>query len=267
MEQLRELLRVLLPDIRVLVANQFFQILLTDDRHLNDQEPRGECLIDLTGSGVPVVHGPDKPRSLIQADAVVSRNIDDPAEIQNGVKNSQRFIFRHIDLIKNAETALLCHPQNRSLPQANRAVLKRIRSDQRSGVCIDIKRNIPLRSPENRGQILRQNVFSGSLRTGQEQMLADQQRGQCLFPHIRSVVMVHRIRYPPFHSRIQLIVRTKGFDLRKYPVRNPLLFQKTDHFRITHLIDAPSFFLFQLTLHAQLTRYMKIHSRRVNTTA
>ena len=78
----------------------------------------------------------------MQIDLVISRNINGTAVIQSGVKNGNRVVFRHIDLIKDSEASIFRTLVNTSLAELYLVVCERIRSDEICTVCIYMERNI-----------------------------------------------------------------------------------------------------------------------------
>ena len=142
---------------------EFAQIVLPDYRHIHHHEPGNQRFVQLPGPGVAIVHGADEPGRVVQRHAAVARNVNDPAEIQRGVEHGQRFVFRHIHLVQNAEAAKSCALAHGAFPEADLASLQRIGADEGRRVHIDVHGDVPHGAAEQGGQILRQHVFAGGL--------------------------------------------------------------------------------------------------------
>ena len=128
---------------------------------------------------------------------IVARHIDDAAVVERGVKNTDRIVFRHVDLIENTKTAFLCTAVNAAFPECDLLVLERICSDQLGASCVYMEGNVVRRSSENIRQCLCQHVFSRCLLAGQQQIFALQQRGNChlqnLFSEKRDFRRAHAV--------------------------------------------------------------------------
>ena len=80
-------------------------------------------------------------------------------------------VLCHIDLIKNTKAAIFRTQIDRPFPKLDLIVSKRIGADQRTAVHIYMEGNVVRRTMEQVRQILCQNIFSGCLRSGQQNML------------------------------------------------------------------------------------------------
>ena len=128
------------------------------------------------------------------------------------MEHGKRLVFRHVDLVQNAETAVFRTLIYGAVAKGYLPVLKGVCSDQGGRVGIQIKRNIPLGPTENGGKVFCQNVFARGLGTHKEQILPGKQGGQSLFPYILSVIMVFRCGNTPGHFPTDRVRLTKIFD-------------------------------------------------------
>ena len=128
---------------------------------------------------------------------IVARHIDDTAVVERRVKNTDRIVFRHVDLIENTKAAFLGTAVNAALPECDLLVLERIGSDQLGTSRIYMEGNVVRRSSENVRQCLRQHIFSRCLFAGQQQIFALQKRGnrhlQNLFSKKRDFRRAHAV--------------------------------------------------------------------------
>ena len=170
-------------------GQQLFQILLTDGGHLDDHKPGGQGLVQLPGPGVAVVHGGDEPGRRFHGDAVITRHIDDPAEIQRRVQYRQRLVFCHVDLIQNAKAAESCALVDGAGAEAHLPIFKGVHSDQSCGVHIHMKGNVPGRAAKHHCQVFCQDIFAGSLSASKQQVLTTQQGGSGILPDVFPVIV------------------------------------------------------------------------------
>ena len=123
----------------------------------------------------------------MQIDLVISRNINGTAVIQSGVKNGNRVVFRHIDLIKDSEASIFRTLVNTSLAELYLVVCERIRSDEICTVCIYMERNIVGGTVKYPGKIFSQDIFSRCLGSCEEKILPHQDSGNRHFQDFFSI--------------------------------------------------------------------------------
>ena len=107
---------------------------------------------------------------------IVSRYIHNPPIVERRVKHRNRVILCHIDLVKDSKTAVYRALIHRTRPQLHFTAAKCICAHKRAAVHVDMKGHVVGRSAEHPRKIFRQNIFSGRLRAGQQDILALQQR-------------------------------------------------------------------------------------------
>ena len=132
----------------------------------------------------------------MEADAVIARHVDGPAEVQCGMEHRQGFVLGHVDLVQNAETALFRALIDRALAQRYLAVIERVGAQQGGGIGVDVKGHIPTGTPESGSQVFRENIFAGGLGAHQQQVLPAQQSRQGLFPDLLAVIEIAGLRNP-----------------------------------------------------------------------
>ncbi|MPN02724.1 hypothetical protein SDC9_149940 [bioreactor metagenome] len=195
---------------------QLHEVFLRDGWHVDDQKAGGQRLIQVPGPRVAVVHGGDKAGGVRQRNAVVTRHVNAAAEVQRGVEHGQRLVFRHIDLIQNAESSLQRAAGDGPMAQGDLASGEGIRPDQRGRVGVDIERHVPLGTAKQSGEVFRQIVLAGGLGAHQQQMLPAQKGRDRLLPHVPPIVGIagpgnavgyvipHRgLLHPPIFRRVQ----------------------------------------------------------------
>ena len=96
----------------------------------------------------------------MKVDPVIARNINGAAIVQSCMKDRDRIVLCHIDLIQNTEATILGTLIDAALSEADFIVYKGIRSDQVSAVCIDMERYIINRTAKSICQIFCQDIFS-----------------------------------------------------------------------------------------------------------
>ena len=191
-----ELTADLLVNIRKPPADQLHEIFLRDDRHVKDCKTRCERFVELPRSRIPVIHCRDKTCLRLKLHPGISRNIQNAPEIKGGMEDGEGFIFSHIDLIEDTESALYGCKKDGSFPENDTAPVICIRPDQIGRVCSDVERDVPDRPQESCSEILGQDIFSGRLRTGEQKVPAGKNRGERLLPHFLSVIHIFRMRDP-----------------------------------------------------------------------
>ncbi len=76
----------------------------------------------------------------MKIDPVISRNINRTAIVQSCMKDRDRIIFCHIDLIQNTKSTVFGTLIDAAFSEADFIIYKGIRSDQISAVCVDMER-------------------------------------------------------------------------------------------------------------------------------
>ena len=180
------------------------QVILGDHRHVQHYKAGHQRLVQLTCSGVAVVHGADEAGGGVKLDALIAGNIDDAAEVQRGMQHRQRLVLRHVHLVQHAEAAQTGALADGALPEHHLAVLQGVRADQGRGVHVHIHGHIPVGTAEHGGKVLRQHVLAGGLGACQQQMLAAQQRRRRALPDLLAVVQKAR------HGNARLCLRRSG---------------------------------------------------------
>ena len=99
----------------------------------------------------------------MKVDPVIARNINGAAIVQSCMKDRDRIVLCHIDLIQNTEATILGTLIDAPFSEADFIVYKGIRSDQVSAVCIDMERYIVNRAAKSICQIFCQDIFSRGL--------------------------------------------------------------------------------------------------------
>ena len=95
----------------------------------------------------------------MKVDPVIARNINGATIVQSCMKDRDRIVLCHIDLIQNTEATILGTLIDAALSEADFIVYKGIRSDQVSAVCIDMERYIINRAAKSICQIFCQDIF------------------------------------------------------------------------------------------------------------
>ena len=179
---------VLRSKIRELCPQQLFQVVLGDGGHLDDHEAGGQGLVQLPGTGVAVVHGGDEAGLLGQRDAVVAGHVNGAAEVQHCVQHGQRLVLGHVDLVQHAKAAALGAAVHRPGAEHHLAVGKGVHADEGGRVHVYMEGDVPRGAAKGGGKIFRQHILAGGLAAGQQQVLAAEQSGQRLLPHLFAVV-------------------------------------------------------------------------------
>ena len=187
-EQQCKLAHILGSKIGELRPQQLFQIVLRNGGHLDDHETGGECLVQLTGAGITVVHGGNKAGLLRQRDAVVAGHIDGTAEVQHRVQHGQRFVFGHVDLIQHTKAAALGAAVYRAGPEHHLTVRKSVHANEGCCIHVHMEGDVPRRTAKGGGKVFGQHVFAGGFSACQQQVFAAEQRRQRLLPHLFAVV-------------------------------------------------------------------------------
>ena len=99
------------------------------------------------------------------------------------------FIPCHIDFIENPKAATLCTTVHRSGSECNPAIVKCIRTYQRSRIHINMEGNIPCRTFKNCCKILCKHIFSRCLLSCQQKISATQKHCKSLFPYLIAIIM------------------------------------------------------------------------------
>jgi len=102
----------------------------------------------------------------------VSRHINCSAVIQSCMQHRYGIVFCHVDFIKDPKTSGFCTLDNRTFPQLDFVVAERIRTDQCTAVCIDMKRNIISWPSKKPGKIFCKNIFPGGLSAAEQHVFA-----------------------------------------------------------------------------------------------
>ena len=191
---------------------------------MDDHKAGGQGLVQLPGAGVAIVHGGDKAGGGGDGHPLVSGDVQHPPEIQGGVEDSQGLVFRHVDLVQNAETPVSGALVNRSGAETDLPVCKGVRANQPGGVQVHMKRHVPRGASEHRGQVFHQHVFAGGLAPGEQQVFPAQQRGDGLLPNLTPVVAELGDRNPL--RRLRGIVLPEPFQFLQQSGAYPFLLQK-----------------------------------------
>ena len=75
--------------------------------HIDHQETGNQSFVQLLCSCISVVHGSDKTCRRMKVDPVIARNINGAAIVQSCMKDRDRIVLCHIDLIQNTEATIL----------------------------------------------------------------------------------------------------------------------------------------------------------------
>ena len=165
----------------------------------------------------------------MEADALIAGHVNGAAEVQRGVEHSQRFVFRHVDLIQHAEAAQFRALVDGALAQGDGAVGKGVRTQQGGGVGVDVEGHIPAGTGEGGGQIFRQDVFAGGLGADQQQVLAAQQGRGRLFPDILAVIEIPGLGNPAGQFSVDGEFGPEGFDFVNDAQADALASQEFQH--------------------------------------
>ena len=141
------------------------------------------------------------------------------------MEHGQRFVFRHIHLVQNAEAAKSRALAHGAFPEADLASLQRIGADEGRRVHIDVHGNVPHGAAEQGGQILRQYVFSGGLGACQKQVLPAQHRRRGGFPDVLAVVYKSGVWNPAAYFLRHAVGVPEGTDFCKQVPVHALSFQ------------------------------------------
>ena len=103
-------------------------------------------------------------------------------------RRKSSLVFGHIDLIQHAEAAALGAAVDRAGPELYLSALEGVHADEGGCVHVDVERDVPRGTPEGGGKVLCQHVLASGLAARQQQILAAEQSGQRLLPHLSAVV-------------------------------------------------------------------------------
>ena len=142
----------------------------------------------------------------MQRDDVVARHIDQTAVVQHGVKHGDSVVFRHVDLVKDAEAAVGSGLRHWPLAQTHFAADKGVGSDEGAGVGVDVEGDGILRPAEQPGQIVRQNVLAGCLAAAQQQVFPLQQGRRRQLQRLLADKVNHGFYDSRLHRRIHRII-------------------------------------------------------------
>ena len=144
-----------------------------------------------------------------------------------------------------------------------------------------MERHIPVRPPEHRREILRQNILPRRLRPHEQQMLPRKQRRHRRLHHLAPLINIARPRHPAprrqsralrLRSRIRrLRLAPPVLRRRKQPLRHPLLPPGRKHLRArktqasrNHIFKHQQNFLSKTANHNNLRRTASASARRPN---
>ena len=129
------------------------------------------------------------------------------------MKHTGCIIFCHIDLIEDTKSAFFRTAVHTSFSELYFIISEGVRSNQGTAVGIYIKRNIIGGSSKHPGQIFRQNIFTGSLSSCEQQIRPLEQRRhghlQNFFPIERNL----RFRDPVSYCLVNRILFSECFHL------------------------------------------------------
>ena len=80
----------------------------------------------------------------------------------------QGLVFRHVNLVQDAEAAVFRALIDGAGTELYLSVFERVHADKTRSVHVDVEGNVPGRTAEHCGQVFRQDVFSGSLSANQQ---------------------------------------------------------------------------------------------------
>ena len=200
-EKLHELSPVFLLQRGEFLSQKPVQTVPVNGGHLDHREPAGQGLVQLSCSGVAVVHGANEAGGWIHLHPIITGYINGAAEVQRGVEHSQCLVFRHVDLVQDPEAAMLRAEIHRAGTEGHLPVFKGIHADETGGVHVHMKGYIPAWPCKDLGQIFRQHIFTRSLAAGQQQIFPAQEGGNGGFPDLLSVVMVAGLGDPVLQLR------------------------------------------------------------------
>ena len=145
------------------------------------------------------------------------------------MEHGKGLVFCHIDLIQYAEAALGSTFIDGPLAEADLTVLEGVGTNQRGGIGVQVKGDVPFRAPEHSGEVFRQNVFAGGLGAYQQDVLPGQQGRQRFFPNVRAVIVIFGHGNPIFILRCRRVLAAKVLDAADDILFYSLLSQKIQH--------------------------------------
>ena len=110
-------------------------------------------------------------------DTLIARHVDEAAVVERGVQHGHSVVFRHVDLIQDAEAAVLRGERDRAAAQPHFAAGEGVGSDQRAAVGIHVERHSVDRTAEQPRKVVRQDIFARGLAAGEQNVLPLQKRG------------------------------------------------------------------------------------------
>ena len=110
----------------------------------------------------------------MQGDTLIAGHVDEAPVIQRRVQNRHGVALGHVDLIENAETAVLGAAVHRPPAELHLVVLEGVRADEGGAVGIHVKGHIVNGPAEEPGQIFRQDILAGGLIAHQKEVLSVQ---------------------------------------------------------------------------------------------
>ena len=118
------------------------------------------------------------------------------------MKDGQRLVPGHVDLVQDAESAFFRAHAYRSLPEGHFFSVEGVGADQARGVRPYVEGYIPYGTAEKGGQVLAQKVLAGSLRSCQKQIPSREKDSHRFLPDGLSVVEGGYLRDPVRKVRI-----------------------------------------------------------------
>ena len=176
-EQPRAALDILVRRPRYVCAQQLAELRLLERRHTDDRKARDKRFVQLARTGVTVVHRGDEARGGVDRDTLIARHVDEAAVVERGVQHGHSVVFRHVDLIQDAEASVLRGERDRAAAQPHLAAGEGVGSDQRAAVGIHMERHSVDRTAEQPRKVVRQDIFARGLAAGEQNVLPLQKRG------------------------------------------------------------------------------------------
>ncbi len=238
-------MRIFLTERRMLCKHELFKVVRGDYRHVDDHKARSKRLVYLSCSGIPVVHCGDKACAWGKLDAVVAGHVNNMAEIKRGMQHGKRFVLRHVYLVEHTKAALRGTLIDRTAAERHLSVFERVRADERCGIGVQIKRDVPLRTSKHCGKVLRKYVLAGCLRSDEQQILTCQQRSKRLAPDLCAVIAILGLRHAVCLRVIHRILAAKILKMRERCLFYSLAAQKIEnfiHISISFLTEYISFY-------------------------
>ena len=125
------------------------------------------------------------------------------------MQNRQRLVFRHVDLVQNAEAAIARAEIDRAGTEGHLSVFKGIHADEACRVHIHMEGHIPAGARKDLRQIFREHIFARGLAAGEQQIFSAQNGGDSGLPDLFSVIVIPR----SWHAVQQLRRRGIGFSI------------------------------------------------------